>query len=71
VIDDRAPRLELPDHLELVTHRVVLDGDKTKQVLRTPPVSGKNIRFLQATGDVRDDPLPVANGNQLARLGHD
>jgi hypothetical protein len=46
MIDNGTAGLELPDDLDLIAHRVVLDRDEADEVLRTGPVPREHVGLL-------------------------
>ena len=64
-LDDLRPGLDLPDDLELLARRVVLDRDQGHEVLDLPAVE----RRLRIALHLGDDPLAAADAGELAGLG--
>jgi len=58
-VDDAATGLELPDDLELLAGRVLLDGDEREQVLGPVDRRGEHVGRAGSSGHVGHDPLAV------------
>ena len=60
--DDGGAGLDLPDDIEFLARRVVLDGDQRDEVLHAAAIE----RCLGIAHDVADDPHPPADPGELA-----
>ena len=63
-LDDGRAGLDLPDDVELLARRVVLDGDQRDEMLHAAAVE----RRLRVAHDIADNPHPPADPGELARL---
>jgi hypothetical protein len=68
-VQDAGRLLQLPDDPQLVAERVFLHRRQGDQMLALPRVGGHHVDRLRGALDVDDDPAPVANADQLPRLG--